>query len=80
MQRKRRVLLLLMAMSPTFAICWLPLTLVNVAHDFGLHFPWGLGLGFEYYFFFHRIVHLLACSSVVWNPLLYYWMSKVSSS
>jgi hypothetical protein len=50
---------------------WMPLTIVNLLRDIGVKF-----LETQMYFKLLN-VHAIAMTSVVSNPLLYFWMSKV---
>ncbi|KAK0411454.1 hypothetical protein QR680_005661 [Steinernema hermaphroditum] len=68
--RKRRVMYVLILMVVVFMASWLPLTIVNILRDFGIGF-------FEVQMYFKLLnVHAIAMTSIVWNPLLYFWMSK----
>uniref|UniRef100_F1L8H0 Neuropeptide Y receptor type 1 n=1 Tax=Ascaris suum TaxID=6253 RepID=F1L8H0_ASCSU len=69
--RKRRVMYVLILMVVVFMASWFPLTIVNILRDFGI----GTFLDVQMYFKLLN-VHALAMTSIVWNPLLYFWMSK----
>ncbi|VDK86976.1 unnamed protein product [Litomosoides sigmodontis] len=69
--RKRRVMYILILMVVVFMASWLPLTIVNIFRDFGI----GAFLDMQMYFKLLN-VHVIAMTSIVWNPLLYFWMSK----
>uniref|UniRef100_A0A1I7WQ70 G_PROTEIN_RECEP_F1_2 domain-containing protein n=1 Tax=Heterorhabditis bacteriophora TaxID=37862 RepID=A0A1I7WQ70_HETBA len=64
--RKRRVMYVLILMVVVFMGSWLPLSAVNLIKD----------LGIPLMYFKLLNVHAIAMTSVVWNPLLYFWMSK----
>ncbi len=49
---------------------WMPLTCVNIIRDLDI-------VVFSQMYFKLLNVHALAMTSIVWNPLLYFWMSKV---
>uniref|UniRef100_A0A1I7XUB6 G_PROTEIN_RECEP_F1_2 domain-containing protein n=1 Tax=Heterorhabditis bacteriophora TaxID=37862 RepID=A0A1I7XUB6_HETBA len=59
-------------MVVTFIGCWLPLTAVNLVKDYKIEpsflkaqpFLWPL------------IAHVIAMSLVVWNPLLFFWLTR----
>ncbi|VDM60185.1 unnamed protein product [Angiostrongylus costaricensis] len=68
--RKRRVMYVLILMVVVFMTSWLPLSAVNLIKD--LEIP----LILEQMYFKLLNVHAIAMTSVVWNPLLYFWMSK----
>uniref|UniRef100_A0A1I8EVQ3 G_PROTEIN_RECEP_F1_2 domain-containing protein n=1 Tax=Wuchereria bancrofti TaxID=6293 RepID=A0A1I8EVQ3_WUCBA len=69
--RKRRVMYVLILMVVVFMASWLPLTIVNIFRDFGIE----AFLDIQMYFKLLN-VHAIAMTSIVWNPLLYFWMSK----
>lgn len=69
--RKRRVMYVLILMVSVFMGSWMPLTIVNILRDFGVGF-----LDIQMYFKLLN-VHAIAMTSIVSNPLLYFWMSKV---
>uniref|UniRef100_A0A915CI05 G-protein coupled receptors family 1 profile domain-containing protein n=1 Tax=Parascaris univalens TaxID=6257 RepID=A0A915CI05_PARUN len=69
--RKRRVMYVLILMVVVFMASWFPLTIVNILRDFGI----GTFLDVQMYFKLLN-VHAIAMTSIVWNPLLYFWMSK----
>ncbi|KIH53570.1 hypothetical protein ANCDUO_16297 [Ancylostoma duodenale] len=68
--RKKRVMYVLILMVVVFMTSWLPLSAVNLIKD--LEIP----LILEQMYFKLLNVHAIAMTSVVWNPLLYFWMSK----
>ncbi|CAD6186842.1 unnamed protein product [Caenorhabditis auriculariae] len=68
--RKRRVMYVLILMVVVFMACWLPLSTVNLIKDLGIR------IIMEQMYFKLLNVHAIAMTSVVWNPLLYFWMSK----
>ncbi|VDO53211.1 unnamed protein product [Brugia timori] len=55
-----------------FIGCWLPLTVVNMLKDFKLE-PLFL---LEQPFFWPLLAHVIAMSTVIWNPLLFFWLTK----
>ncbi|MFH4979811.1 hypothetical protein AB6A40_006520 [Gnathostoma spinigerum] len=69
--RKKRVMYVLILMVVAFMASWLPLTVVNISRDFGI----GNFLETQMYFKLLN-VHAIAMTSIIWNPLLYFWMSK----
>ncbi|VDL67005.1 unnamed protein product [Nippostrongylus brasiliensis] len=68
--RKRRVMYVLILMVVVFMTSWFPLSAVNLIKD--LEIP----LVLEQMYFKLMNAHAIAMTSVVWNPLLYFWMSK----
>uniref|UniRef100_A0A914XPN2 G-protein coupled receptors family 1 profile domain-containing protein n=1 Tax=Plectus sambesii TaxID=2011161 RepID=A0A914XPN2_9BILA len=70
--RKRRVMYVLILMVVAFVGSWLPLTIVNLLRDFNLNIAF---LNKQMYFSLLN-VHAIAMTSIVWNPMLYFWMSK----
>ncbi|CAJ0929806.1 unnamed protein product, partial [Mesorhabditis belari] len=68
--RKRRVMYVLILMVVVFMLCWLPLTVVNLLRDLVFLRP-------EHQMYFILLnAHALAMTSILWNPILYFWMSK----
>ncbi|CAD5224184.1 unnamed protein product [Bursaphelenchus okinawaensis] len=71
-KRKKRVNYILIAMVATFILCWFPITIVNLVKDFQVEpafmtaqpYLWPL------------IAHSVAMSIVVWNPLLFFWLTR----
>ncbi|KAI1719426.1 7 transmembrane receptor (rhodopsin family) domain-containing protein [Ditylenchus destructor] len=68
--RKRRVMYVLILMVSVFMASWMPLTIVNILRDIGVGF-----LDIQMYFKLLN-AHAIAMTSIVSNPLLYFWMSK----
>ncbi|TKR61114.1 hypothetical protein L596_028267 [Steinernema carpocapsae] len=74
--RKKRVNYILISMVATFIGCWCPLTIINLAKDFRMEpefirkqpYLWPL------------IAHAIAMSTVVWNPLLFFWLARKQRS
>lgn len=71
----------------TFILCWLPLTLVNLVKDYSQFIiPHGVNnlINSEQEpdwlraqpFLWPLIAHLIAMSLVVWNPLLFFWLTR----
>lgn len=72
--RKQLILrYVLILMVVVFMASWLPLSAVNLIKDLGIP------LIMEQMYFKLLNVHAIAMTSVLWNPLLYFWMSKVLS-
>ena len=67
-KRKRRVVKILVLMVVAFVISWLPLTIINFLQDIQV-IP-------QQHILLHIASHLLATTSTVWNPLLYFWLSN----
>ncbi|MCP9260702.1 7 transmembrane receptor [Dirofilaria immitis] len=65
--RRKRVNYILIGMVIAFIGCWLPLTVVNILKDFKLEPQFLL----EQPFFWPLIAHVIAMSTVIWNPLLF---------
>lgn len=76
--RKKRVMYVLILMVAVFMGSWMPLTLLNILRDIGLGFLDGFLDDFleEQMYFKLLNVHAIAMTSIVSNPLLYFWMSK----
>ncbi|KJH45356.1 7 transmembrane receptor [Dictyocaulus viviparus] len=63
---------ILIGMVATFICCWLPLTAVNLVKDYKIEpdflrsqpFLWPL------------VAHIIAMSLVVWNPVLFFWLTR----
>jgi neuropeptide F receptor len=62
---------MLVLMVGIFGTCWLPLNVINILDDFNLNL--NENAYYNFYFFF---AHLLAMSSVIYNPFLYAWLNE----
>lgn len=71
--RKTRVMRILILMVAAFLVSWLPLSVINILRDFDVDL--GATISSQL-FFFSNLFHFAAMTSVVWNPLLYFWLSK----
>ncbi|GMT11105.1 hypothetical protein PFISCL1PPCAC_2402, partial [Pristionchus fissidentatus] len=67
--RKRRVMYVLILMVVVFMLSWLPLTVSMLLRDLDI-------VSHPQVYFHFLSVTAIAMSSVVWNPLLYFWLSK----
>uniref|UniRef100_A0A914QJS2 G-protein coupled receptors family 1 profile domain-containing protein n=1 Tax=Panagrolaimus davidi TaxID=227884 RepID=A0A914QJS2_9BILA len=68
--RKRRVMYMLILMVAMFMGSWMPLTIVNILRDIRPKY-------LEKQMYFKLLnVHAIAMTSIVSNPMLYFWMSK----
>ncbi|CAI5452090.1 unnamed protein product [Caenorhabditis angaria] len=78
--RKRRVMYVLILMVIVFMTCWTPISVVNLAKDYGTHskfFNWLQQKFISRQMYFKMLnIHFLAMTSIVSNPVLYFWMSK----
>ncbi|ULT91193.1 hypothetical protein L3Y34_009060 [Caenorhabditis briggsae] len=78
--RKRRVMYVLILMVIVFMACWFPLSVVNLFRDLGMRFGIFQSaykiLVMDQMYFKLLNVHVIAMTSIVWNPVLYFWMSK----
>ncbi|GMS80848.1 hypothetical protein PENTCL1PPCAC_3023, partial [Pristionchus entomophagus] len=72
MSRKKRVNYILIGMVMTFIGCWLPLTCVNLLKDFKSEPSFITSQPF----FWPLIAHFCAMSLVIWNPLLFFWLTR----
>uniref|UniRef100_A0A914CPM2 G-protein coupled receptors family 1 profile domain-containing protein n=1 Tax=Acrobeloides nanus TaxID=290746 RepID=A0A914CPM2_9BILA len=70
--RKRRVNYILIAMVLAFICCWLPLTAVNISKDFKQEPDF---IKTQPYFW-PLTAHAIAMSTVIWNPLLFFWLTR----
>lgn len=66
-EAKRRRIIMLCLVVASFTLCWLPLTVYHLLTDLHL-------LEFTYTLFLP--LHLLAMSSICWNPFIYCWMNE----
>uniref|UniRef100_A0AAF5CTT6 G_PROTEIN_RECEP_F1_2 domain-containing protein n=1 Tax=Strongyloides stercoralis TaxID=6248 RepID=A0AAF5CTT6_STRER len=66
--RKKRVMYVLIMMVFVFLGSWAPLTLCNMARDFGVQLT-------ERYFI-TLCANIIAMTSIITNPMLYFWLSK----
>uniref|UniRef100_A0A0R3S3H7 G_PROTEIN_RECEP_F1_2 domain-containing protein n=1 Tax=Elaeophora elaphi TaxID=1147741 RepID=A0A0R3S3H7_9BILA len=80
--RRKRVNYILIGMVLAFIGCWFPLTVVNMLKDFSVNKlmmdvlelePQFL---LEQPFFWPLVAHVIAMSTVIWNPLLFFWLTK----
>ncbi|CAO1418853.1 unnamed protein product [Diamesa serratosioi] len=62
---------MLVLMVTIFGCCWLPLNIINIMEDFNMKLN-----ETKYYNFFFFASHLIAMSSVVYNPFLYAWLNE----
>lgn len=71
----------LILMVIVFMACWFPLSAVNLFRDLGMRFDLFQSvykvLVMDQMYFKLLNVHVIAMTSIVWNPVLYFWMSKV---
>ncbi|KAE9550809.1 hypothetical protein FO519_005981 [Halicephalobus sp. NKZ332] len=72
MNRKKRVNYILLGMVLAFILCWFPLTAVNIAKDFKIEPDFIRAQPYLY----PLIAHFIAMSSVVWNPLQFFWLTR----
>ncbi|KAI6200291.1 7TM GPCR domain containing protein [Aphelenchoides besseyi] len=71
-KRKKKVNYILIAMVATFLMGWFPITAVNLGRDFKQEpefmrsqpYLWSL------------LANAIAMSTVVWNPLLFFWLTR----
>lgn len=70
--RRKRVNYILIGMVVAFIGCWLPLTIVNILKDFKQEPEFLL----EQPFFWPLVAHVIAMSTVIWNPLLFFWLTR----
>ena len=61
-------------MVVVFMASWFPLSAVNLIKDLGIP------LIMKQMYFKLLNAHVIAMTSILWNPLLYFWMSKASYS
>lgn len=68
LQRRRRANRMMVSMVMTFVLSWLPFNMANLIRDFDL-FEYILPV--EYFSITFAAAHLVAMTSVLWNPLIY---------
>lgn len=54
-----------------FGVCWMPLNLINILEDFNMNLN-----EHNYYNLLFFTSHLVAMSSVIYNPFLYAWLNE----
>lgn len=69
-KRKRRTNKMLIAMVAIFMCCWLPLNIVLLVTDYQ-----EAVIKWYYYTLFFFTAHVIAMSSIIYNPFLYAWMN-----
>ncbi|XP_021368412.1 neuropeptide Y receptor type 1-like [Mizuhopecten yessoensis] len=69
--RQRKNIILLTSITVSFAITWLPLTLINLLADLNYHLFTGINFNW-----LKAVCHLLAMSSVCINPIIYGWFNS----
>uniref|UniRef100_A0A7E4ZS01 G_PROTEIN_RECEP_F1_2 domain-containing protein n=1 Tax=Panagrellus redivivus TaxID=6233 RepID=A0A7E4ZS01_PANRE len=74
--RKKRVNYILIGMVLAFIGCWLPLTAVNLVKDFRQEPAFMRSQPY----FWPLVAHVIAMSTVVWNPLLFFWLTRKQKS
>lgn len=57
--------------SMAYPVCWLPLNLINILEDFYMKTTDG-----DHYHVLFFLSHLIAMSSVIYNPFLYAWLNE----
>ena len=62
---------MLVLMVGIFGVCWLPLNLINILEDFNMNLN-----EHTYYNLLFFTSHLVAMSSVIYNPFLYAWLNE----
>ncbi len=71
--RKRSVMRILVLIVLAFVGSWLPLAVYNVLRDFEVEIDEFIG---NQFYLVQLLSHAIAMTSVIWNPILYFWMSK----
>lgn len=72
-ERRRRANRMMAAMVTAFTLLWLPFNTLNILRDFDL---------FERVFdrqsfsVLYSVAHLIAMTTLVWNPIIYAWFNK----
>jgi len=67
-RRKRRTNKMLIAMVTIFVCCWLPLNMVLLVAEYQSFHP-------DYFPLIFLASHVIAMSSIIYNPFLYAWMN-----
>lgn len=70
---KRRTIIMLVIVMVVFAVCWLPLNIYHIACDFYDSYYHD---GWLYRSYILLPCHLLAMSSVCYNPFIYCWLNE----
>ncbi|XP_055345070.1 prolactin-releasing peptide receptor-like [Paramacrobiotus metropolitanus] len=68
LEDERRRIIMLVWNAMIFALCWLPLAVIDLL---GAHFPQTTSEDSDGFLFLFFMGHLLAVSSAVWNPVLF---------
>ncbi|KFD63035.1 hypothetical protein M514_11726 [Trichuris suis] len=72
LNRKKRLLKMLILMVTIFGLCWLPFNMLNLWRDLS---PGAIDAK-SYFVFLFLMSHLIAMSASGWNPVLYAWMNE----
>lgn len=70
--KRRRVNYILITMVAAFVASWFPVTLYNILNDYG-QMPDFIN---EQPYLWPLVAHGIAMSTVIWNPLLFFWMTR----
>ena len=70
-KRHRKNSTLLMAIAVMFALCWFPLTLLNLLADFNYTI-----FMFKNFLMAFAVAHILAMISACLNPIMYGWFNS----
>lgn len=69
--RKRKTNRMLIAMVSIFVCCWLPLNVIHLILEFREDLQTG-----KYFLLTFFVAHIIAMSSIVYNPFLYAWLNE----
>ncbi len=71
--RKRSVMRVLVLMVLAFVGSWFPLAVFNILRDFEVEIDEFID---NQFYLVQLLSHAIAMTSVIWNPILYFWMSN----
>ncbi|XP_052789818.1 RYamide receptor-like [Mya arenaria] len=71
---KRKMVKMMIVMVITYAVCWLPLHVIQLVEEALSHSD--ALYSFEHYQFIWTSFHWLAMSYACYNPIVYFWMNK----
>uniref|UniRef100_A0A915IQK4 Uncharacterized protein n=1 Tax=Romanomermis culicivorax TaxID=13658 RepID=A0A915IQK4_ROMCU len=70
-RKRRQVNYILLLMVIAFVCAWAPITILNILYDYNL-VPSTIH---EQYYFWFLLAHVIAMTTVIWNPVLFFWLT-----